>query len=182
MRCWFYLSFRYSSIPHPPLSLTVIQFELEVAVLTIVVLLPLHLNVHLGHLDLSKATCNKYICHEKDNTTTYHRINPNLLVDPPCYDVQAGNAADSGAVSGDMCSSHGANCFYWTIMGGCHGWLRGTQPKPSTWRDFIGTQHTWCCNACEPLYDVFSGGWVCLLGVWLIVFVPHSEGFLKHAS
>lgn len=43
----------------------------------------------------------------------------------------AENAADSGAAGGDMYGSHGANYFYWTIMGGCHGWLRGTHPQPS---------------------------------------------------
>lgn len=71
-------------------------------------------------------------------------INPHLLVDPPCYYVQAGNAADSRAVGDDMCSSDGANCFYWIIMGGCRGWLTGTHPQPSIWRGLIWTQHARC--------------------------------------
>lgn len=40
-------------------------------------------------------------------------------------------------VGGDTYGSHGANRFYRTIMGGCHGWLRGTHPQSSKWRFFL---------------------------------------------
>lgn len=51
---------------------------------------------------------------------------PRLFVDPPCYYVQQtargkNKRGSSRQRSGDMYDSHGANYFYWTIMGGCHG-------------------------------------------------------------
>lgn len=86
-------------------------------------------------------------------------IGPDLLVNPACQCVLAGNTADSGAVGGDMHGSHGANCFYWTIMVGCHGWLTGTHPQPS--RGFIWTQEAWCTSVegfpYANEYDVVSG-------------------------
>lgn len=72
----------------------------------------------------------------------------------------AENAADSGAAGGDMYGSHGANYFYWTIMGGCHGWLRGTHPLPSIRRFFFlylstSSAEMWMVFCCV-MRDVFG--------------------------
>lgn len=74
---------------------------------------------------------------------------------------------DSGAgVGGDMCGSHGANCFLLDNNRGGGAAMDDLQDAPATFHMegfylnatcSVCTGGCFSCSACEPLCDVFSG-------------------------